>query len=135
MNRRTVIALLLPGILGACMTQRLDGLKIGQRFRIDGGDGDQNFFSTPKLLRLTDAAWFPGRTIHGDALLFVVEDGGAYSGKYVALTSRVQAPLAEHLHTHGWASVIVHVITNPTSSFDGSQKDADAIGMAVVERV
>ena len=126
-------ALLLVALLGACMPPRPSVLKIGDRFRIDTGDGDQQFFSEPKDLRLTDAAWFSRQLPRGEALLFIVENG-PYSGKYVAVTSRVVEGLEDQIASRGVASVVVHLVSNPTSSFDGSTKDAFPIGMAAIWR-
>jgi hypothetical protein len=106
----------------------------GELFRIEGGDGDPTFFSKPQILRLTDAAWFPNRVLRGDALLFVVE-GGQNAGEYIAVTTRVIASLVDQISDQGWASGVVHKIRNPTSSFDGSERDAFPIGMAFIERM
>jgi hypothetical protein len=122
------------GIMGGGTTMRTGAPEFGERFRIDGGDGDQAFFSQPQILRLTEAAWFPSRVRRGEALLFVVE-GGQNSGEYIALTTRVMASLVDQIRDHGWASGVVHRIRNPTPSFDGSERDADPIGMAFIERL
>ncbi len=60
--------------------------------------------------------------------------GGGHAGEHIALTPRTMVPLEEDISTNGWASVIVHVIKNPSPSFNES-KDIDHIGMAVVELV
>jgi hypothetical protein len=107
--------------------------KLGERFVIPQGDGNE-FFSEPRSLRLAEATWFPGRVPRGDALLFVVEEG-VYAGQYVALTTRTLADLKSQISKFGWASVIVHLIRNPTSTFAGDEQSAVAIGMAWVKRL
>ena len=134
MNRWAFIVVILAALVSGCMTNQTGRLEIGDRFLIDTGDGDPMFFGAPLTLRLTEAPWFPGHVLRGKALLFVIE-GGRYSGEYVALTSRVLAGLEDHLMEHGWASVVVHRITNPTTSFDGGGEDADPIGMAAVRSI
>jgi hypothetical protein len=116
------------------MDQRNKDLRLGQQFVMDGGDGDQSFFSERKMMRLTTAAWFPGHVRRGPAMLLVVE-GGKHDGEYVALTTRVLASLDDQLTERNWASVVVHRIKNPTPSFDGSEKDAYPIGMSFVEKI
>jgi len=109
--------------------------KPGQRFLMPvGGDGASSFFIKPRELVLTEATWFTGSiSDFGEALLFLVE-GGEYSGEYIALSSRSLARLTEQIADFGWASVVVHRITNPTASFDGGRKDSIAIGMSFVQR-
>jgi hypothetical protein len=109
--------------------------ELGQRFLIpEGGDGDQRFLGESQVVRLTEAQWFPGYVRRDEAMLFVVEEG-AYAGRFVALTTKSQAQLRQQITDFGWASVVVHVINNPTFSFDGSEKDADPIGMSAIVRV
>ena len=108
-------------------------LVIGEHIEIDGGDGDQAFLDAARNLKLTRANWFPGEISWGAALLFVIDDG-PLEGEFVALTSRTLAPLNEHLEAYGWASVLVHRITNPTDSFSGSDKEALPLAMAYVVR-
>lgn len=103
-----------------------------ERVRIEGGDGDQLFFLEHFNLKPATASWFPQKLGEwpGDALLFVTE-GGLCDGDYVALTPRGGGQLQEMLDVSGYASVIVHKITNPTASFDPG-KDELAVGMAMV---
>ncbi|MBV8800944.1 MAG: hypothetical protein JO208_14200 [Alphaproteobacteria bacterium] len=70
----------------------------------------------------------------GTPMLFVIVNG-RFSGEYVALTSRTTTSSAEQFAKQGWASVVVHRITNPTSSFDGSERDADPVGMAFIDKL
>ena len=102
-----------------------------ERFRIEGGDGDPEFFAEPIVLRPISAPWFPGKIgeWYGDAMLFMAE-GGRYEGEHIALTPRTVGRLDAQFATNGWASVIVHRITNPSESFDGSAKDVRSVGMA-----
>lgn len=107
---------------------------LGELFEIpEGGDGDQSFLGKSQRTRLVEAAWFPGYVRFGAAMLFLVQDG-LYADQFVALTSRSKAELIQQLTEFGWASVIVHLIRNPTASFDGSEIDADPIGMSSVVR-
>jgi len=107
----------------------------GNLYRIAMGDGDQKFFGTPKSIRRADAEWFsnnvPG---FGEAMLFVVVDGN-YKDKYVALTSKTLARVEEELAAYQHASVVVHLINNPTRSFGENDSDFTPIGMAVVRVV
>ncbi len=103
-----------------------------ERFRIEGGDGDQEFFSEKRILKQGQAPWFHERfgEWYGDAMLFVTE-GGAHDGEYVVLTPRTIGNLREKFARDGWASVVVHRIINPTIPFDVT-KSAKSIGMGVV---
>lgn len=102
-------------------------------YKIGGGDGDQSYFSAPLILELAEEAWFDGEVRRGDASLFRVKHG-QHKGTYVALTSRVLESIERQLERQNIASVVVHIIRNPTASFDGSDKDAEPIGMSVFER-
>ena len=102
-------------------------------YKIDGGDGDQSYFSTPLILELAAEDWFDGKVRRGDAELFRVKQG-QHRGTYVALTSRVLESTEGQLERQNIASVVVHIIRNPTASFDGSDQDAEPIGMSFVER-
>jgi hypothetical protein len=108
--------------------------RVGDRFRIEGGDGDQTILAASLILRLTEADWFSGSIRdpdYGEALLFVVE-GGALSGEYIALTSRTTRTLRYQFEMQGWASTVVHRLTKPGQ---GPSFGRDAVGMAFVERL
>ncbi len=111
---------------------------LGDRFVIAGGDGDQDFLNEPQTLVLTTAEWFPDFTCmsgKGPAMLFKI-DGGRWSGRYLALSSRVQASLVSQFATHGLASTVVQLILDPDASFDPSSgRSIDALAMAVVYRI
>ena len=102
---------------------------------IDGGDGDQSFFASRHRLKMVSEDWFPGHLPRGAAILFKIVNDGEYSGRYVATTSRVQSSIESQLNDDGVASVIVHLIKNPSHSFDGTSKDAYPVGMSVLEVV
>lgn len=106
----------------------------GERFIIEEGDGDVDFFSHPKILKLTSAGWFKSAIdcFYGKALLFTVE-GGGYSGRYVALTPKVTISIEKQIVTRGWASVVVHLITYRPSSSKRAVYDSNDIGVAVVQ--
>lgn len=110
--------------------------KVGDRFLIDGGDGDQRFFSERIVLRLTEAERFPKKIggYYGETLYFIVEEG-SYSGIYVALTPRIIGTLTDQITSNGWASVVVHLINVPIESFTGEMNDVDSIGMSFVDRI
>lgn len=116
------------------MKMKTRSLETGQLFQIIGGDGDPGFFSKPRNIRLTETDWFPGRVRRGEALLFLLEDD-EYGGDYVALTPRGPAHLGEVLAEYKLASVVVHQIRNPTSSFSGDEEDAFPVGMGVAKRL
>ncbi len=107
------------------------GFDVGQRFRLNTGDGDAEFFSEPMILEVASAPWFPGRVLRGEAKLLRIA-GGKFAGEYIAVTTRVREPLDGQVRRQGNASVVIHRILNPTSTFDGSEKDASPIGMAFV---
>jgi len=131
-----LVALVLWLALSGCTTMKMKtgSLEIGQRFQIIGGDGDPDFFSKPRNIRLTEADWFPGRVRRGEALLFIVEDD-EYRGEYIALTPRGPAHLGEVLAAYKLASVVVHRIKNPTATFNGDEEDAFPIGMGAAKRL
>lgn len=103
------------------------------RYWIDGGDGDQDYFSEKLCLKQVSEPWFKGKIARGEALLFLVESGD-HRGAYVALSSRVLASIADQFSFRDWASVVVHIVRNPTDTFDGGLEQAQAIGMSVVFR-
>lgn len=103
-------------------------------YKIDGGDGDQRYFSSSLILEPAEEAWFDGEIRRGDAKLFRVKQG-QHEGTYIALTSRVLESTERQLERRNIASVIVHVIKNPSATFDGSDRDAEPIGMSVIERI
>ena len=102
-------------------------------YYIDGGDGDQLWFGSKLNLKVVTADWFIGELRRGEAHLFQVIDG-QFSGQYIAITSRVLAPINAQLEDCNFASVVVHEIRNPSDSFDAFGQDAHAIGMAVIYR-
>lgn len=55
-------------------------------------------------------------------------------GTYIALTSRVLESTQSQLERRNIASVVVHIINNPSTTFDGSDRDATPIGMSFVAR-
>lgn len=103
-------------------------------YKIEGGDGDQNYFSSALILEPAEEAWFGGEVRRGDAMLFLVKKG-EHEGTYIALTSRGLDSTESQLERRNIASVIVHIIKNPSTTFDGSERDADPIGMSVLERL
>lgn len=102
-------------------------------YYIDGGDGDQLWFGSKLNLKAVAADWFIGELQSGEAHLFQVIDG-EFSGRYIAISSRVLAPINAQLEDRSFASVVVHEIRNPSDSFDAFGPDAHAIGMAVIYR-
>ena len=106
----------------------------GDRFYMLVGDGDPDFFNNVKYLTLVEVNWFDGRIRDKDALLFRIDDGN-YSGRYVALSARSTESIISLINQHGYSSVIVHLIHNPTSSFDENSNDRVAIGMSMVNRI
>lgn len=104
------------------------------RLLIDGGDGDQTYFSNPLTLESETCAWFDADTPRGAALLFKITSG-KHRGEYVALTSRVKAGLEDQLKTQGSASVIVNVIRQVGSEYRPTLENLDAVGMAFADVV
>jgi hypothetical protein len=107
--------------------------RVGDRLRTPGGDGDQAFFARLGIQRLTEPDWVPGK-ISGwgrpCCLSLKVEN---FPVNTVALTTKSVTGIADQISRRGSAGVVLHSIKNPVS-FDGSSRDADAIGMAVSER-
>jgi len=102
------------------------------RLVIDGGDGDQEYFSAPFYLRSIECDWFDPDTTRGKAILFRI-DGGAHDGKYVALTSRVKADLSDQFIERNWASVVVNVIKRVGDEYVAGLDNLDAVGMAFAD--
>lgn len=99
---------------------------------INGGDGDQSYFSEPMFLQDAAADWFSASVLQGEGKLLVATRG-KQAGRYFIVTARGSQSVQVQLETDACASVVVHLVTNPTASFDGSGRDAVAIGMSVLE--
>ncbi len=112
------------------MSQFIDG----DLFVLARGDGDKDFFSQERILRKVSEPWFKGTVRRGEGILFKIEDRGKYFGRFVILTTRVLASLDEQIEKLGFASVVVHLVSNPTPSFDGQERDADPVGMSFIDR-
>jgi hypothetical protein len=66
----------------------METLQLHSRFRVDGGDGDQRYFSSPLDMVLTEANWFPHEVPEfGEALLFTVV-GGVHDSEYIVVTRK-----------------------------------------------
>lgn len=104
------------------------------RLRIDGGDGDQSYFSEPMYLEIVERNWFKLETPLGVATLTQVLSG-RHSGEYIALTSRVLSSIDERLALRKWASVVVNVVKKPGPDFEPTLGLRDAVGMSFVELV
>tara|TARA_R110002051_G_C8362772_1_gene442175 strand:- start:68 stop:424 length:357 start_codon:yes stop_codon:yes gene_type:complete len=105
---------------------------MSKKYVIDGGDGDQTYFSEPIFLEKVQADWFEGQVRFGDGMLLRATRG-KHAGVYFVVTSRLTDSLASQLDGNSAASVIVHVVANPTKSFDGGTKDAYPFGMTFLE--
>ncbi|HMI20791.1 MAG TPA: hypothetical protein VK533_14740 [Sphingomonas sp.] len=106
--------------------------EIGSTFKIDGGDGDQDFFPSPMIARRVSEPWFGGTLPRGQAYLLQLANG-KHIGEYVAVTSRQVASLSDQLANGPWASVVVHRILQPGEGFSPTVEAAPAIGMAIIE--
>jgi hypothetical protein len=103
--------------------------------RLLEGDGYCDFFSDTPLLRRAHESWFTGRVgAFGEAMLFKIESA-RHRGRYLAFTSHVTTGVEEQLLRGGRASVVVHDIKNPTSSFTGGREDFDPCGMSAIELI
>lgn len=107
---------------------------LGVRLRFDGGDGDQDYFGESFIAERVIEPWFPSSIRRGPAWLMKVLTG-RHHGEYLALTSRVEASLADQMETRGWLSVVVHRVPEPHSEAPGDNADPQAIGMAAAEVV
>ena len=90
-DRRKFLAVSAGVVLTKCAAigkSNMGTVKLSGRFRIDGGDGDQSYFSAPLNMVLADASWFPYEVPEfGEALLFTI-DGGLHDGEYIVVTAR-----------------------------------------------
>lgn len=102
------------------------------RLVIDGGDGDQEYFSAPFYLQSIECDWFNPDTPRGKAILFRI-DGGPHDGKYVALTSKVKTDLNDQLIERNWASVVVNIIKRVGGEYIPGLDNLDAVGMAFAD--
>ncbi|WP_340692268.1 hypothetical protein [Hyphomonas sp.] len=105
---------------------------MAKEYVIDGGDGDQTYFSEPIFLEEVQADWFEGQVLRGEGMLLRAKDG-KHAGEYFIVTSRGTDSIASQLDRNSVASVVVHVVTNPTTSFNGGEKDANPFGMTFLE--
>lgn len=105
---------------------------MAKEYVIDGGDGDQTYFSEPIFLEEVQADWFERQVLRGEGILLRAKEG-KHAGVYFVVTSRLTDSLASQLDGNSAASVIVHVVANPTKSFDGGTKDAYPFGMTFLE--
>ena len=107
-----------------------------QRFRIDGGDGDQNLFDAPLILQRVVADWFDGHVgqSYEDAWLVRVINGSK-AGLLLALTPRTMGSIDTDIIEHGWKSVVVHGIDFP--GHDPARHGPRSVigGMAFLERL
>lgn len=103
-------------------------------FKIDGGDGDQNFFSTLKLLKRIDADWFGGLVEKEEAVLFeIINWTEDQTFNFVAVTSRMTMNVEDQLEHRNLASVIVYGIKYENRKFPEGEYAIDGIGMSVLE--
>jgi hypothetical protein len=107
-----------------------------ERFRIHGGDGDQDLFGEPLILRRTFAPWFGG-TIgqhFGEAWLVEVVEGKK-RGLMLGLTPRTLGEISDDIAEHGWKSVVVHGIDFPGHDPERHGRRSLIGGMTVLERL
>ena len=102
------------------------------RILIDGGDGDQSYFSESFYLQSIDCDWFDPNTPRGKAILFRIT-GGTHDGTYVALTSKVQEDLKDQFREQNSASVVVNIIMRVGDEYVPSLDNLDAVGMAFAD--
>ena len=102
------------------------------RLRLNGGDGDQSYFSEPIELEVVERDWFKPETPRGIAKLTQVLSG-RHVGEYIALTSRVLASIEEQLAHRSAASVVVMVVKDPGPGFEPTLDRLDAVGMSFVD--
>jgi hypothetical protein len=101
-------------------------------FRIDGGDGDQDYFSNPFLAESVQETWFDGRLPRGDAILLRAVSG-KFSGSYLAITSRTDKSLEWQMENGNWISVVLHKVTKIGSDYQKDLESVQAVGMAAIE--
>ncbi|QNA85208.1 hypothetical protein G4G27_15280 [Sphingomonas sp. So64.6b] len=106
--------------------------QINAIFRIDGGDGDQDFFGLSMLARRVSEPWFGGILLGEEAYLLLLISG-RHAGEYIAVTSRQVASLSDQLANGPLASVVVHRLLQPGGNFAPTQESTPANGMAAIE--
>jgi hypothetical protein len=109
-------------------------MKAGKRLVLNGGDGDQSWFSVPVELEAVEREWFNPETSRGRGCLVQVVSG-QHTGKYIALTSKILAPIDDQLAELKQAMVVVNVVRRPGPNFRPDVYGLDAVGMGVVELV
>ena len=107
-------------------------MEAGTRLVLDGGDGEQAWFSGLIELEVVERDWFNPETPRGRGSLVEVVSG-KLAGKYVALTSKMQAPIDEQLAKRRSASVVVNVVRHPGPNFRPDVYGLDAVGMGFIE--
>jgi hypothetical protein len=106
-----------------------------QRFRIDGGDGDQDLFGEILILQRVTASWFRNRIgeFYGEAWLVRVIEGPR-AGLLLALTPRTIGKIDDAIASFGWKSVIVHGIDYPGYDLEAYGPRSIVGGMTFIER-
>jgi uncharacterized protein YaiL (DUF2058 family) len=102
------------------------------RLLLNGGDGDQSYFSTSTVLEEVQREWFDDNTVRGPAKLVRLLNG-PHAGEYAALTSRVLASIDEQLVERHTASIILNVVKRRAPTDEDTPYVLDSIGMGIVE--
>jgi hypothetical protein len=106
-----------------------------QRFRIDGGDGDQDLFGQILILQRVTAPWFGSRIgeFPGEAWLVRVIEGPK-TGLLLALTPRTIGEIEDDIAANRWKSVIVHGIDYPGYNIEAYGPRSIVGGMTFIEK-
>jgi hypothetical protein len=106
----------------------------GRRFRIDGGDGDQELFKAPLVLERVIAPWFDGNLgqLFGDAWLVRVTEGPK-QGLLLGLTPRTLGNITDDVREGKWKSVVVHGIEYPGYDREAHGPPSAIGGMAFLD--
>ncbi|MEG3145383.1 hypothetical protein U1839_12045 [Sphingomonas sp. RT2P30] len=103
-------------------------------FKINGGDGDQHFFSSPFLVEECCESWFDENTPRGTGILVKIISGSNL-GTFLVLTSKVTSSIENQIAHGGWASVVVHTVREIGDKFESNLDNLRGIGMAAIQKI
>ena len=108
---------------------------VGERFLIDGGDGDQTLFGAPMYLERVKAAWFDGDAFKrsNSWLMRVVSD--KHCGLVFAISPRTFGTIGEGIAADGWKSVVVSGLPEQPGCTAQLYPECAAGGMTFMEHL
>lgn len=106
----------------------------GGAYVLEDGDGAPETMGRQHILTVARENWFNG-TLSGEAANLFTSDpsNGKECRQYIALTSRQTASIEDQFVSNGLASVVVHLIRNPSADFSGRLNiDYSSVGMTIL---